>query len=119
MKGHSTKNYLALKRKVQDLMKVRYVSFNYNVAGGLNVTNNPLPNHSGPKINALTEDSIESLKTRVNNVKTPMENVYKALTLAKVLHLEETKMIKGEEGQNRTVCNQYCQYHADMVGHTI
>ena len=69
-------------------MKAGYISFDYNVMGGPNVTNNPLPNHPRPKINALTEDSTGLVTTRVNNVKTPMKNVYKALVLAKILHLE-------------------------------
>ena len=99
-------------------MKVGYVSFDYNAAGGLNVTSNPLPNHPGPKINALTEDSTESVKTRVTNVKTPIEKVYKALIQAKIFYSEETEMIKRED-QDGTLCNQYYQYHANMVGHTI
>ena len=88
---------MALKRKVQDLMKAEHVSFNYNALGGPNITNNPLSNHLGPKINALTEDSIGSLKTKVSNVKTLMENVYKVLVLAKIIHSRETKMTKGEK----------------------
>ena len=90
------KNCLALKRKVQDLMKAGYVSFDYNAVGSPNVTNNPLPNHPGPKINALVKDSIESVKTRVSDVKTLMKNVYKTLILVKILHLEGTRMIKGK-----------------------
>ena len=78
-------------------MKVGYVSFDYNATGGLNVTSNPLPNHPGPKISALTEDLTGSVKTRVSNVKTLVENVYKVLIQAKVLYLEETEMIKGKE----------------------
>ena len=72
-------------------MKVGYVNFDYNTSGDLNITNNLLPNHSGPKINALTEDSTRLLKTRVNDVKTPMKNVYKVLVLAKVLYQEKWK----------------------------
>ena len=99
-------------------MKADYVSFDYNVMGGLNITSNPLPNHPRPKINALIEDSTRSVKTRVSNVKMPMKNVYKALILAKILHPKETKMIKGE-GQSETICYQYCQYHANLVGHVL
>ena len=88
---------MALKRKVQDLMKARYVSFDYNTTGGSNITNNPLPNHSRPKINAFTEDSTTSVKAKVSNVKTPMEDVYKALIQAKILHLRKTEMIKGKK----------------------
>ena len=103
---------------MQDMMKAGYVSFNYNIAGGPNVTSNLLPNHSGPKINALTEDSVRSAKTRISNVKTPMKSVYETLVLAKILCSKETEMTK-RENQNGTVSNQYCQYHVNMVGHTI
>ena len=72
-------------------MKAAYVSFDYNTVDGPNVTSNPLPNHPGPKINALTEDSTRLLKTRVNDVKAPMKNVYKVLVLAKVLYQEKWK----------------------------
>ena len=78
-------------------MKVGYVSFDYNAIGGPNVTSNPLPNHSGPKINALIKDSTRLMETRVNNVKTPMRSVCEALIQAKVLRSEETKMIKREK----------------------
>ena len=110
--GHSTENYLALKCKVQDLMKAGYVSFDYSTIGGPNITNNPLPNHLRPKINALTDDLTRSVKIRVNDVKMPMRSVYEALVQAKILHLEKIKKIKGEE-QNGTVCNQSFQYHAN------
>ena len=53
IKGHSTKNCLALKNKVQALKNTSYVSFNYDKAGGPNVINNPLLNHSGPRINVF------------------------------------------------------------------
>ena len=117
-KGHSIENCLALKRKVQDLMKAGYVSFDYNATGGPNVTNNPLPNHPGPKINALTEDSTRSIKTQVSNVKTPMKSVYKALVLAKILQPEEGRIMKEGE-QNETMCDHYCHYPDDLAEHAI
>ena len=96
-KGHSTKNCLALRPKVQDLMKAGYVSFDYNASRGSNITNNPLPNHPRPNINALTKDSTRFMETRVNDVKTPMENVYKALVQAKVFHPKKIETIKGKK----------------------
>ena len=44
-------------------MKTRYVSFDYNTTSGPNVTSNPLPNHPGPKINAMMEDLTGLVKT--------------------------------------------------------
>ena len=57
IKGHSTKNYLALKNQVQALKNTGYVNFGYDKASGPNVISNPLPNHSGPKINGILESS--------------------------------------------------------------
>ena len=62
-KRHFIENCLALKHKVQALKKVGYVNFDYNKIDGPNVTIYPLSNHLGPKINALTEDSIGLVKT--------------------------------------------------------
>ena len=59
IKGHSMKNCLALKNNVQALKNVGYVSFDYDKASGPNVTSNPLPNHSGPKINVILESLTE------------------------------------------------------------
>ena len=53
IKGHSMKNCLALKNNVQALKNVGYVSFGYDKADGPNVTSNLLPNHYGPRINAV------------------------------------------------------------------
>ena len=56
IKGHSTENCTALKRRVQALVKAGYLDFNFNKGIGPNITSNLLPNHPRPKINALTED---------------------------------------------------------------
>ena len=45
------KNCVALKRKVQDLIKRRELSFEDEDIP--NVNENPLPNHGGPKVNAI------------------------------------------------------------------
>ena len=62
IKGHSTKNYQALKNQAQALKNVGYVNFGFHKACGLNVVSNPLPNHSGPKINAILEGTTERRK---------------------------------------------------------
>ena len=50
-RGHSTENCMALKRKVQDLIKKGKLTFeDENI---LNVNRNPLPNHGGPRVNAV------------------------------------------------------------------
>ena len=90
---------MVLERKVHDLIKAWYVSFDYNAAGGPYVTSNPLPNHLGPRINALIENSIGSVKTRVSNVKTPIKSVYEALVLAKILFQKKHRLSREK---NRT-----------------
>ena len=40
---------------------------------------NPLPNHDGPKINAIVEDSTSRVKTKVDEVKAIIEEIHGAL----------------------------------------
>ena len=105
-KGHSTKNYTALKHKVQALMNARYVSFDFGKTKGPNVTSNLLPNHPRPKINALVEDLAKGVKTRVDDVKTPMEIIYEAFVQVKLLQPKEGKNRK-EEGQSEEISSHY------------
>ena len=57
IKDHSLKNYHALKNQVQVLKNVGYVNFGFDKDGGPNVISNLLSNHSGPKINVVSESS--------------------------------------------------------------
>ena len=50
-RGHFTKNYTALKRKVQDLIKIGELTFEDEDIP--NVNENPLSNHGGPRVNAM------------------------------------------------------------------
>ena len=50
-RGHSTKNCTALKQRVQDFIKKRELTFEDEDVP--NVNKNPLPNHGGPKVNAV------------------------------------------------------------------
>ena len=52
-------NYLALKNNVQALKNAGYVSFGFDKTDGPNVTSNPLPNHSKPRINAILKSPME------------------------------------------------------------
>ena len=75
--GHTIENCLFLKYKVQSLIKVSLLDFN-----GKNrpsVMANPLPNHASPNVNAIVEDSGIKVKTKVDEVKSSMEEVYKVL----------------------------------------
>ena len=79
IKGHSIENCTALKRRVQALVKARYLNFNFNKGMGPNITGNPLPNHPEPKINALNEDCGLKVKDRIDEVKMCMDNVFEVL----------------------------------------
>ena len=80
-----------------------------------NVTVNPLPNHAGPKINAISEGNGFMIQRDVRKVKTPMIEVFKALVMAKIISGgKEEEEIKeaGKKG-----C--YCLFHPDCTNHTI
>ena len=85
IKGHSTKNCLALKNNVQALKNAGYVSFGFDKVDGPNVTSNHLPNHFGPRINAILESPMEERKSSIRDVMTPMKIVYEELVQAKFL----------------------------------
>ena len=90
-------------------MKVGYISFDFGKTGGPNVTSNPFLNQSRTKINALIEDPVERVKARVDDIKTYMGVIHKALVQVKFFQPKERKVIK-EEGQNEELCSHYCKY---------
>ena len=114
MKGHSTKNCLALKNQVQALRNVGYVNFDYNKVGGLNIISNHLPNHSGSKINTILESFIEGRKTYVQDVITLMGVLHEKLVQAGFLQPRRGETVKGEESSKG-----YYQYHYEVQGHGI
>ena len=80
----------------------------------LNVNGNPLPNHEGPKVNAV-ESSLEmQVKRDVRDVCMPMGLVYEALVKASRL---KSGQGKEEEATNREKC--FCQYHGKTMDHSI
>ena len=85
VKGHSTENCLALKNQVQILKNARYVNFDYNKDGVPNIISNPLPNHSGPKINGILENSRDERNTCIQDVITPMKVIFQKLIQARFL----------------------------------
>ena len=114
IKGHSTENFLALKNQVQALKTVGYVSFGFDKAGGPNVISNPLPNHSGPKINAVLESLTEERKTHIRDVAMPMGIIHEKLVQVGFLQPRRREAIKGEK-----LSKAYCQYHFKVQRHVI
>ena len=76
---------MALKNQIQALRNTRYNNFGFNKDGVLNIISNPLPNHSGPKINGILESSMDERKTYVQNVITPIGVIFQKLVQGRVL----------------------------------
>ena len=96
IKSHSTENCLALKNQVQALKNTGYVNFGYNKDGGPNIISNPLPNHSGPRINGILESFMDERKTYVQNVITPIRVIFEKLVQARFFQPRKGEAIKGE-----------------------
>ena len=88
---------MALKNQVQNLKNAGYVNFGYNKDGVPNIISNPLPNHSGPKINAISISFMGEKKTYVRNIATPLEVVYEKLVQVGVLQPRRGKVIQDKE----------------------
>ena len=93
-----------MKNQVQALKNAGYVSFGYDKVGGPNVISNPLPNHSGPKINAILESFMEGRKTCIKDVITPMKVIYERLVQVGFLQSRRGETIEGE-----SLSQGYCQ----------
>ena len=76
-RGHSTENCTSLKRRVQDLIKKRELTFKDEDI--LDVNRNPLPNHGGPRINAIESSKEMQVKRSVKDVRMPMKLVHEVL----------------------------------------
>ena len=76
------------------------------------VTANPLPNHVEPNVNAIMEDSSLRVKTKVDEVKAFMEEIYKLLVRMEVI--PEKEFFDKERTQE-----YFCQNHAGYIGHTV
>ena len=97
IKGHSTKNYQALKNQVQALKNAGYVNFGFDKAGGPNVVSNPLPNHSGPKISSILESSTKRRKTCIRDVITHMKVIHEKLVQVKFFWTRRREATKKKD----------------------
>ena len=109
IKGHSMKNYQALKNQVQALKNAGYVNFGYDKADDPNVVSNPLPNHFRPKINIILESSTEGRKTCTEDVITSMGVIHEKLVQARVLQSRGKKVT-----EEKRMSQGYCQYHVEV-----
>ena len=98
-----------MKNQVQALKNAHYVSSGYDKAGSPNVTSNPLPNHSGPKINDVLESPMEGRKSSTRDVITLVEVIYEKLVQARFFRFRREEAVRKEE-----LNKDYCQYHAEI-----
>ena len=106
-RGHSTKNCTALKRRVQDLIKKGELTFEDEDI--LNMNRNPLPNHDGPRINAIESSEEMQVKRSVKDAYMSMKLVHEVLVQASRL---EGHQGKEEETKDQEQC--FCQYHGSF-----
>ena len=59
-----------------------------------NVIDNLLPNHAEPKVNAITKDQSQKIKSNVEEVKSPIKVIYEALLKAGCLELRKVEQDK-------------------------
>ena len=71
---------MALKRRVQDLIKKGELTFEEEDIPDVN--RNPLPNHGGPRVNAIKSSEEMQVKRSVKDVRMPMKLVHEVLVRA-------------------------------------
>ena len=79
-RGHSLEDCTALKWRVNKFIKKGELMFEDEDIS--NVNGNPLPNHGGPKVNAVESSQDLQVKKDVKDVFMPMRLVYEALVKA-------------------------------------
>ena len=94
-RGHSTKNCTALKRRVQDLIKKWELTFEDEDIADVN--RNPLPNHGGPRVNAIESSEEMQVKKSVKDVYMSMKLVHKVLVKADRLEGNQGKKEKTKD----------------------
>ena len=111
-RGHSTKDCIALKRKIHDLIKARALAFDNEDV--LDVNRNLFSDHQRPKINAVGSDPELLIEKDIRIVCMPMEIVHEALFKTGLLDEKQKKKKENEDWER-----QYYQYHKRSVGHSI
>ena len=111
-RGHSLEDCTALKWRVSELIKREELTFEDEDV--LNVNENPLPNHKGPKVNAVKNGQEMQVKRDARDVCMPMDLVYEALVKA-----DRLKGGQGKEKKEKDQEKRFYQYHGRIVDHSI
>ncbi|XP_052478388.1 uncharacterized protein LOC128033927 [Gossypium raimondii] len=107
--GHSTENCVAFKKRVQGLIDAGILRFD----GVSNVMGNPLPNHTGGNVNAVTDEDSWQAKCDVNEVRTPLKKVWEMMIENGML-CPSSKILKEESTKDQS----FCDFHG-IEGHDI
>ncbi|XP_052481270.1 uncharacterized protein LOC105762258 [Gossypium raimondii] len=107
--GHSTENCVAFKKRVQGLIDAGILRFD----GVSNVTGNPLPNHTGGNVNAVTDEDSWQAKCDVNEVRTHLKKVWEMM-IENGLLCPSSKILKEESTKDQS----FCDFHG-IEGHDI
>ena len=111
-RGHSLEDCTAIKWRVSEFIKKGELTFEDEDIP--NVNRNSLPNHGGPKVNAVEDSQDLQVKRDVKDVRMSMRLVYKALV--------KVGRLKGKQGKKEEEMDQekcYCRYHGEATGHSI
>ncbi|XP_016684204.1 uncharacterized protein [Gossypium hirsutum] len=121
--GHCTENCLAFKKRVQGFIDAGILRFD----GVSNVTRNPLPNHIGGNVNAVTNEGDWRAKSYVIEVRTPLRKVWEMMVEKGLLCLSN-RIIKeksrkdqclydfhGVEGHDIQSCKEFRKLLQDMM----
>ena len=79
-RGHSIENCMALKRRVQDLIKKGELTFEDEDVPDVN--RNPLSNHREPRVNAVESDKEMQVKRNIKDIHMPLKLVHEVLVKA-------------------------------------
>ncbi|XP_040963905.1 uncharacterized protein [Gossypium hirsutum] len=107
--GHSIENCIAFKRRVQGLIDAGVLRFN----GVSNMTGNPLPNHTGGNVNAVTNEDNWQAKGYVTEIKTSLRKVWEMMIKNSLL-CPSSKILKEESTKDQS----FCDFHG-VQGHDI
>ena len=111
-RGHSTKDCIALKRRVHDLIKARALAFDNEDIPDVN--RNPLSDHQRPKVNAMESDLELLVEKDAKAVYMSMETMYEALLKVRMLKEEQKKKEEKEDQEG-----EHFLHHKGSVGHSI
>ncbi|KAK8984612.1 hypothetical protein V6N11_047832 [Hibiscus sabdariffa] len=106
--GHSIKNCIAFKRRVQHLINHNVIQL--NTSQGPNVANNPLPAYDEPRVNTVINDGGIKIKTSISEVSSPLKWVWEMMIERGLVSYRPKVAFNHNE--------VFCEFHGE-IGHEI